>query len=94
MEGRLHGYAIAKEIEQRDRSLGRIYPTNLYRRLRDMTSRGLLDESAHPGDGGQPRRLFAITDLGRQVAEGEARRLESLVRDAREALLAPRSLDG
>ena len=97
MDGGLHGYGIAKEAERRDSSLGKIFPTNLYRRLRDMACRGLIDEASSltEVEGSQPRRLFEITELGHRVAEEEARRLEALVHDAREkALLAPRPADG
>ena len=97
MDGGLHGYGIAKEVERSDSSLGKIFPTNLYRRLRDMAGRGLIDEAASviKAEGAHPRRLFEITELGHKVAEEEARRLETLVHDARQkALLAPRSADG
>ena len=43
MDGDLHGYGIAKEVERTDASLGKIFPTNLYRRLRDMADRGLIE---------------------------------------------------
>ena len=91
MDGDLHGYGIAKEVERRDPSLGRIFPTNLYRRLRDMTERGLLEELPTLGNGAQ-KRLFKITKLGRLVAKEEARRLEALVLDAQKHdLLSHRS---
>ena len=97
MDGGLHGYGIAKEVERRDSSLGKIYPTNLYRRLHHMAGRGLIDEAASltEGEGSPPRRLFEITELGHMVVEEEAHRLETLVHDARQkAMLAPRSADG
>ncbi len=83
MDGDLHGYGIAKEIERRDTSLGKIFPTNLYRRLRVMAQRGLIDRLPAGGDG-KTKRQFRLTELGRQVAQAEARRLESLVADARQ----------
>jgi len=89
MEGKLHGYGIAKEIEERDTGLGRIFPTNLYRRLRDMVRRGLLSEAAGPT--GSQKRLFDITGYGRAVARAEAERLEALVRSARGHRLLPSS---
>ena len=82
MDGDLHGYGIAKEIERRDSSLGKIFPTNLYRRLKDMTERGLLEQLPAPFNGDQ-KRLFKLTKLGRLVAKEEAHRLEALVLDAR-----------
>ena len=82
MDGDLHGYGIAKEIERRDSSLGKIFPTNLYRRLRNMTVRGLANHLPASGNG-ETKRQFRLTKLGRLVAREEARRLEGLVRDAR-----------
>jgi DNA-binding PadR family transcriptional regulator len=82
MDGDLHGYGIAKEVERRDSSLGKIFPTNLYRRLRDMAQRGMIDHLPTAPDGDQKRR-FRITTFGRQVAREEAKRLEDLVLDAR-----------
>jgi DNA-binding PadR family transcriptional regulator len=94
MEGECHGYGIAKAIEAKDARLGRIYPTNLYRRLRDMVRDGLIQESKAAGDDGSRRSTFEITQLGRQVAVEEAHRLESAVADARRyKLLAQRSGD-
>jgi DNA-binding PadR family transcriptional regulator len=93
MDGDLHGYAIAKEIERRDSSLGKIFPTNLYRRLRDMAERGLIDHLPAPVNGDQ-KRLFRLTQLGLSVAQQEALRLERLVLDARQHdLLSSQSAD-
>lgn len=93
MEGERHGYGIAKGIEEKDTTRGRIYPTNLYRRLRDMVRDGLIAESPSSARK-QGRSTFSITPLGRQVAAEEARRLESVVSEARRlALLAPKSGD-
>ncbi len=92
MDGDLHGYGIAKAIEDKDTRLGRIYPTNLYRRLRDMAADGLIDETKSDGDDGARRSTFEITPLGHDVAVEEARRLEAMVVDARRyKLLAQRS---
>ena len=81
MEGELHGYGIAKEMERRDPRLGRVFPTNLYRRLRDMAEKGMIAEQA--GADEEQRRLFRITPFGKRVAGAEAERLEALVRSAR-----------
>jgi DNA-binding PadR family transcriptional regulator len=83
MSGDLHGYAIAKQIEHADRSLGKIFPTNLYRRLRDMAERGLI-EHLPALNNGETKRPFRITKFGGLVAKEEARRLEGLVLDARQ----------
>jgi DNA-binding PadR family transcriptional regulator len=87
--GPAHGYPIIKAIEESDGSWKRVLPANLYRRLRDLKTRGLVSEVDAPEGGptdDRQRRTFAITALGRQVATAELRRLEALVQDARKAL--------
>jgi len=93
LDGPSHGYRIVKEIEERDASWATIFPGNLYRRLRDLTAKGLVEESAPPADSGDARRrrYFKITALGREVARAEALRLDDLVREARKRRLLPRA---
>ena len=91
LDGPSHGYAIVKAIEAREE--GAIYPANLYRRVRDLLSRGLLEDVEAPA-GEDPegrRRYVVVTRLGRAVARLEARRLDALVRDARAAHLLSRA---
>jgi DNA-binding PadR family transcriptional regulator len=88
-EGPAHGYPIIKVIEERDGSWKRVLPANLYRRLRGMRLRGLVDEvEAAEGapDNERQRRTFALSELGRRVAVAEARRLDALVADAKRVL--------
>ncbi|MGH7507035.1 MAG: PadR family transcriptional regulator [Longimicrobiales bacterium] len=88
-EGPAHGYPIIKSIEERDGSWKRVLPANLYRRLRDMRARGLVEEVNAPAgapDDERQRRTYALTELGRRVAVAEARRLDTLVADARRVL--------
>lgn len=88
-KGPAHGYPIVKAIEEKDGSWKRVLPANLYRRLRDLHVRGLVEEvdppDGAPGDDRQ-RRTFALTELGRRVAAAETRRLDALVGDAKTAL--------
>jgi DNA-binding PadR family transcriptional regulator len=86
--GPAHGYPIIKVIEEKDGSWKRVLPANLYRRLRDLSARGLVVEvdGQGPHSDERARRTFALTDLGRRVAVAEARRLESLLADAHDAL--------
>lgn len=89
MEADLHGYGIAKEVEGRDTGLGKILPTNLYRRLRDLAGKGLISEDE--AGGGEKKKLFSITRFGREVARTEAERLAVLVRAAQQHRLLPSS---
>lgn len=85
LDGPAHGYRIVKEVEARENEISGIYPGNLYRRIRGLLSKGLLEEVDAPaGSDADPRRKYFIpTSLGAAVAKAEGRRLENLVRDAR-----------
>lgn len=90
LDGASHGYRIVKEIEAREGE-GRIWPANLYRRMRDLLARGLIEETSAPrGEDAHPRRVYVrVSALGRRVARAEAERLEELVADARARRLLP-----
>lgn len=89
LDGPSHGYRIVKAIEDRVGGRRRIYPANLYRRIRDLLERGLLEETGTPaGEVADGRRTYVgLSGLGRRVARAEAERLEALVADARESRL-------
>lgn len=82
LDGPSYGLRIVEEIEAREKSAGKLYPANLYRRIRSLMADELLAESPPP-DGADPRRTYiAVTPLGRQVASAEAARLRDLVAEA------------
>ncbi len=77
-----YGTAIVREIERAEGGRMTIYPANLFRRIRDLSARGLLEECPSP-EGADPRRTYlGLTPAGRRVARDEARRLRDLVREA------------
>jgi DNA-binding PadR family transcriptional regulator len=90
LDGPGHGYRIVQEIEAREPG-AKIWPANLYRRIRDLLGKGLIEETAAPkGEEPDPRRTYVrLSVLGRRVATAEARRLEALVADARAHRLLP-----
>ncbi len=78
-----HGYRIGKEVEAR--SQGRLSPTTgtLYQVLRRLTGGGLIEPAPAPDESTDSRRqYFRLTELGREVARCEARRLNELVLEA------------
>jgi DNA-binding PadR family transcriptional regulator len=82
-----HGYRIVKAIEESHGGWNRIFPANLYRRVRDLLAQGLVEEAGADAEDADPRRrYFQITRLGREVARLEARRLSELAADARDLL--------
>jgi DNA-binding PadR family transcriptional regulator len=89
IEAPAHAYRIVKSVEAAEGHRFKLYPANLYRRIRDLASKGLLEETDAPADADateRPRTFFAATRLGRQVAHAEAKRLEELLRNARSVL--------
>ena len=89
----LHGYAIMQEVRRRTDGQRLLPPGTLYRSLRQMQERGLVEESEERPDphlDDQRRRYYRLTELGRRVAVAEVGRLEGLVRAARSKGLVPR----
>ena len=77
-----YGTRIVAEIEEREASNARLYPANLFRRIRDLNRRELIEGSPAP-EGADPRRTYVrLTALGQYVARAEARRLQALLQDA------------
>jgi len=70
VEGPLHGYELARKIggiphffdEAPDIS-------GIYRMLKSMETRGIVTSDWDISEGGHPKRLFTITDTGRQCLE-------------------------
>ena len=87
--GERHGYALVKELERDPGRPGRVLPANLYRRMRTLLERGLIEESDTRPDSeldDERRRYFRLTDLGEAVARAEAHRLDGLLAGARDLL--------
>lgn len=88
VEGPSYGTEIVRGIEAAEAG-ARLYPANLFRRIRDLLRRGLLEECPAP-EGADPRRSYVrLTRRGRRTAQAEARRLQDLVREAAALDLLP-----
>ncbi|UCG86073.1 MAG: helix-turn-helix transcriptional regulator [Gemmatimonadota bacterium] len=77
-----HGYAIIQQTDERTEGKLRLETGTLYRALRRLSSSGLVKPASKrpaPDLDDERRRYFSITQLGRKVAEAEARRLARLV---------------
>ena len=92
-EEELHGYAIMREVGRRTGGRRRLAPGTLYRSLRRMHERGLVEEAEARPEAGleedERRRYYRLTGLGRRVALAEVERLEGVVGAARSKGLAP-----
>ena len=88
VEAPSYGTEIVRVIEAAEQG-PKLYPANLFRRIRDLLRRGLLEECPAP-EGADPRRSYVrLTQMGRQTAQAEARRLRDLVSAAAALDLLP-----
>ncbi len=82
-----HGYAIMREVAERTDGDVRLGPGTLYGSLKRLLEAGLVAEGGEEPDselGDERRRYYSLTRLGLAVAKAEARRLEAMVRMARQ----------
>jgi DNA-binding PadR family transcriptional regulator len=89
-----HGYGIMLDAEERTDGALVLQIGTLYRALRRMKKNGLIvDSDRRPpdGDDDERRNYYAVTTLGREVAEAETARLQGLLRAAREGGLVKAS---
>ena len=86
----LHGLGIADEVERATDGTVELGPGTLYRSLKEMARRGLVQEVEAPDADADPRRkYYRTTEVGRELVAAEAARLASLVRLARERKVLP-----
>jgi len=80
-----HGYGILKEIEARTGGEVTLSTGTLYGVIKRALSDGLIAESRRrpPAvEDDERRRYYRLTELGRQVVNAEAKRLQQLVASA------------
>ena len=85
-EEEMHGYAILKEVERRTGGKVRLSAGTLYGIIKRLNGEGwIVESSKRPAAGldDERRRYYRLTEQGRQVAVAEARRLEELLKMAR-----------
>jgi PadR family transcriptional regulator PadR len=79
--GPLHGYGLVQEVAARSRGRNQIRPGNLYRVLDRMLDRGLIEHYQRASAADERRTYYRITQLGRRVAQAEARLLAGVLDD-------------
>ncbi len=82
-DGRTHGYAILKEVEQLTGGSVRLSTGTLYGIIKRLLSEGLIRETASTARDDERRRSYELTACGREVARAEAARLEHTLALAR-----------
>ena len=87
-----HGYAIRQDVAARTNGALKLSPGTLYGSIRRMLGEGLiveLSERQRPDEDDERRRYYRVTAFGRSVAQAEATRLATLLRQAKAVGLAP-----
>jgi DNA-binding PadR family transcriptional regulator len=88
-----HGYAIMQDVAARTDGRIKLSPGTLYGSIKRMLEDGLIvevDERPDPDNDDERRRYYRVTPFGRDVAQAEADRLATLLRQARAVGLRPR----
>jgi len=89
-----HGYAIIQDIARRTGGEIRLSAGTLYRSIQRLQEQGLIVETRTrpaPEEDDERRRYYSITRQGREAAQAEVRRLQSLLKMARSCGVAPRT---
>jgi len=90
-----HGLGIAEAIDEATEGAVQLGPGTLYRSLKDLANRGLIQDVPAPeGEDDPRRRFYGIMPEGRRRVAEEAERLARVVQVARENRLIGDSADG
>jgi len=92
--GARHGYAVMQRVERASRGRIRLGPGTLYGALTKLQQQGLIERTGEALEGGERRKLYVLTALGREVVTLETRRLVETVAVARELLGTQGGLNG
>lgn len=81
-----HGYGIMQTVAEASGNSNKLGPGTLYGALNKLLDQMLIVRSGESVSGEERRKMYALTPLGRRVAELESDRLESLARMGRRIL--------
>jgi DNA-binding PadR family transcriptional regulator len=83
-----HGYGIMQAVAVASDNGNKLGPGTLYGALNKLLEQNLIVRAGECETGGERRKMYALTPLGRTVVELESDRLESLARMGRRILEA------
>lgn len=91
-----HGYALMQDVERQSEGTLRPGTGSLYAALQRLMDDGLIAEAPGEPDPapGRPKKVYRITEAGREMARAEARRMARVLNMARDRELAPEGPGG
>ena len=81
--GKKHGYWIMQDVERLSEGRISLGTGTLYGALGRLLDQGWIERVDEEQESGRPRKVYALSDLGRRILEAEAERLRSLLSAAR-----------
>lgn len=75
--GELHGYGIARDVEELSGGRVKLTAGTLYGALNRLTEEGLIAQTREQEIGGRRRRYYRLTSIGETCLAEEAERLRS-----------------
>ena len=69
-DGDLHGYALARKLEERARGTLKIREGSLYPALHELELEGAVEATWTRAPDGRRRRVYSLTRAGRKTAKG------------------------
>ena len=81
-----YGVELMDRLEARSEGAMRLNPGSLYRTIAKLVDDGLaepLEEASGAEGAGAPRKVYGVTDRGREALRAEARRQATLLEAAR-----------
>jgi DNA-binding PadR family transcriptional regulator len=83
-----HGYGIMQNVTRISADKVKLGPGTLYGALNTLLKQGLIERlgELEGEEGGERRKIYGLTGLGRRAVEVECRRLEALAEHARAAM--------
>jgi len=81
-----HGYAVMQWVADATDQRVKLGPGTLYGALTALQERGLIVAVPDPSSGSDRRKVYSLTDRGRDLFLAETSRLESIARLGRSAI--------
>jgi PadR family transcriptional regulator, regulatory protein PadR len=81
--GELHGYGIARDVDELSEGRVRLTAGTLYGALNRLTAEGLVAQTREQVVGGRRRRYYRLTGEGAAVLDAEVARLHSMAASLR-----------